>query len=159
MIFYRIAGALILVGSGVMGAYWMNRSASERLSQVEGWLSLLRYARTQVDCFALPMSVILKRADAELLRQCGYVGASVPESFEALWSGCVIRDGACAEWMRNFSREFGKSYRGEQSRGCEYYESLLEQRREVLLSELPVKKKVHSALWISGALAVVILLV
>ena len=159
MVFCRIAGALIVVGSGVLGACFMNRSAAERLSQVEAWLSLLRYTRMQVDCFALPMSVILRRADTELLRRCGYGGESNPESFDALWSGCVIHDGACAEWMRDFSREFGKSYREEQSRGCEYYEALLEQRRETLISELPMKKKVHSALWISGALAVVILLI
>lgn len=159
MIFCRIAGALILVGSGVLGALFMNRSAAERLSQVEGWLSLLRYTRMQVDCYALPMSVILKRADAALLRRCGYGGETNPESFEILWESCVICDSACAEWMRDFSREFGKSYREEQSRGCEYYEALLEQRREALVCELPIKKKVHSALWISGALAVVILLI
>jgi hypothetical protein len=137
----------------------MNRSAAECLSQVEGWLALLRYTRMQVECFALPMSVILRRVDVGILRRCGYGGASPPESFEELWAECAIRDGVCAEWMRDFSREFGKSYREEQGRGCEYYETLLEQRRDALISELPAKKKIHSALWVSGALAVVILLI
>ena len=156
---YRIVGAVILVCSGVLGARLMNRSASQCLSEVEAWLSLMRYTHIQVECFSLPMPAILNRADADLLHRCGYLRESRPESFEALWEGCVIHDPACAEWMHDFSCEFGKSYREEQKRGCEYYEALLEQRREALLSDLPGKKKVHSALWISGALAVVILLI
>ena len=159
MIFCRIAGVFLLVGSGIFGARFMNRSAAERLWQVEAWLSLLRYTRMQVDCFALPMSEILRRADADVLRACGYEEKLCPESFEALWSGCVIRDGECAEWMRCFSLEFGKGYREEQRRGCEYYEALLEQKREALSADLPMRKKVHSALWVSGALAAVILFI
>ena len=159
MVFCRIAGALILALSGVLGARWMNQSMAEALSQVEGWLALLRYVRMQVDCFALPMPVILARADPELLRRCGYREGSPPQSFGALLASCEIRDGTCAELVRGFSEEFGKSYREEQSRGCEYYEVLLDERREALLSQLPARKKVNATLWVSGALAIVILLI
>lgn len=157
--FYRIAGALILAISGVAGAYWMNQSATETLRQVESWLGLLRYVKAQVDCFALPVSVILSRADADLLRGCGYGESRTPENFDELLGHCSIRDGETGNILRGFADEFGKSYREEQSRGCDYYFSLLDERREALLSQLPVKKKINSALCISSALAIVILLI
>ena len=155
----RLVGALLLALSGFAGARWMNRGATETLGQVEGWLGLLRYARTQVDCFALPVSVILSRADASLLRRCGYGGAAAPESFEALLRQCAIRDGETARLLQGFAEEFGRSYREEQSRGCDYYVSLLDERREALLAQLPARKRINSALCISGALAILILLI
>jgi len=157
--FYRIAGALILAVSGIGGAYWLNQSATASLRQVEAWLALLRYVKTQVECFSLPVSEILRRADPQLLRGCGYMGTMPPRSFEALLTFCAIRDGETEQLIRSFAEEFGKSYREEQSRGCDYYFSLLDARREGLVSQLPAKKRINSALCVSGALALVILLI
>ena len=159
MVFFKIAGALMLAGSGIGGAYWLNRSASVTLGQVECWLTLLRYVRMQVDCFALPVSEILGRCDAALLRGCGYTADEPPEDFGQMLARCSIRDGESAALLRSFSEEFGKSYREEQSRGCEYYFSLLNGRRETLAARMPTQRRIRSALCISGALALVILLI
>ena len=37
----------------------MNRRAIRTVEQIEGWLTLLRLIRSQVDCYALPISKIL----------------------------------------------------------------------------------------------------
>ena len=157
--FYRVAGAALLALSGGAGAYLMNRSASAALTQLEGWLTLLRYVKAQVDCFALPASAILAGCDPILLRACGYEGARLPKSFEELLRGCRVRDGGCLEILSRFAAEFGKSYREEQSRSCDYYLGLLSDRRAALSAALPGKKKRNSTLCISAALAAVILLI
>ena len=87
------------------------------------------------------------------------MGTMPPRSFEALLTFCAIRDGETEQLIRSFAEEFGKSYREEQSRGCDYYFSLLDARREGLVSQLPAKKRINSALCVSGALALVILLI
>ena len=158
MHFYRIAGALILVLSGVGGAYMMNSAASEKLRQSEALGALLRFIRAQIECFAMPASEILARCDRGLLRECGYCKDSPPESFEALLAGLSFSDAETAEIMAAFLSGFGKSYRDEQIRECDYYIALLRERAQKLGEELPNRRKVNSALCVSSALAAVILL-
>ena len=159
MIAYRIVGALLLALSGGWGAYLMNQRITLTLRQTEAWLALLRYVKTQVDCFALPGTRILKGVDPALLRACGYEAESPPDSFLALLGGCGIRDRESERILSAFAREFGRSYREEQTKGCAYYCELLAARRDALAEGLPARKKVNSTLWISGALAMVILLI
>ncbi len=158
MLFYRIIGAAMLVLSGVAGAYYMNRAASAALSQVEAHLSFLRYVRLQVECFALPVSEILRKCDRELLVACGYERDLVPRNLEELFAGIEHWDPVCESTMRGFSVEFGKGYREEQVRSCEYHAELLEERREALSARLPERKKLYSTLCVTSALAMVIIL-
>ncbi len=158
MLFYRIIGAVMLVLSGVAGAYYMNRAASAALAQVEAHVSFLRYVRLQVECFALPISEILRKCDRELLLGCGYRRDLVPKNLADFLAGIEHWDPECEGIMRSFSVEFGKGYRDEQVRSCEYHAELLEARREALSARLPERKKLYSTLCVTGALAVVIIL-
>ncbi len=158
MIAYKLMGVILLVGSGIGSAYWLNRSMSACLSQMEGFLGLLRHIRVKVECSSLPIASILATADGELLRQCGYEGEMPPTELGELLAGCRIQDGEAGRLLAGFAAEFGRGYREEQIRECDYYFSLLEQRRQELSLALPFKKRRNSALCISGALAAVILL-
>jgi len=157
MVIYKLAGTALLVGSGLGSAFLLNRSMSACLSQVEGFLGLLRQIRVKVECFALPISPILA-ADPALLRQCGYEEQTPPKSLGALLNGCRIRDGETERLLSGFAAGFGRGYREEQLRQCEYYAARLEQRRQELLSVMPAKKRRNATLCVSGALAAVILL-
>ena len=157
--FLKIIGALLLALSGALGAYVTNQRAAHSLRQAEGWLMLLRLIRTQVECFSLPISRILSGCDPSLLIRCGYGYREPPDGLESLWRCCEIRDGETDGLISDFVREFGKGYREEQLRSCDYYVGLLSARRDALASQLPARKRVSSTLWISGALATVILLI
>ena len=157
--FYKLVGAVLLALSGVAGAVWMNRRSSMGLRQADGFLALLRYVRNQVECFALPVSEILRRCDPRVLSECGYASESVPRRMEELVEACRVEDRETVAYMARFSAEFGRCYRDEQVQSCEYYCSLLLSRRNALAGELPGKKKLHSTLCVSGALAMVILLI
>ena len=153
----RLLGVCLLVGSSVGGSIFLCTRATRRLSQVEGFLSLVRLIRLQVECFAMPLSTILARVDEKLLRQCGYGGRLPVEDLSALLDGCRIEDREAEEILRGFGEEFGRGYREEQVRGCEYTQSLLEERRLALAQRLPIQKKLYATLCLSGAIALVIL--
>lgn len=153
----KLLGVLLLTGSGIGGAAFLCRRATVQLSQVEGLLSLIRTIRLQVECFAMPLSAILARCDERLLRQCGYRGSVPPTDFPTLLGGCQIADPSAAEIFGSFGEEFGRGYREEQAKGCEYALALLEERRVALSERLPVQKKLYSTLCVSGALALMIL--
>lgn len=158
MQFYKIAGALVLVLSGFGGAYILNTAATQRATQSEALIAFVRFVRAQIECFAMPASEIILRCDKRLLADCGFSVLEQDRSFEELARGISIADGETREIIESFLRGFGKSYREEQVKECDYYIELLTERRQKIFEELPNKKRVNSALCISSALAAVILL-
>ncbi len=159
MYFYRMAGALIIAFSGFSFAYIMNSSASEKASQTEALLELMRFIRVQIECFALPASEIILRCDKKLLEKCGAYSEILPSGFDALFESFSIEDSEAESIMRGFAAGFGKSYREEQLKECDYYIGRLEECSRRICEDLPKRKKVNSALCISSALAIIILLV
>lgn len=154
----RLVGAALLSLCGVLSASALNRRAERRLREVESWILLLRYVKGQVECFSLPMNEILARCEREILQNCGYVGTVAPKSFLALLDASSLHDADAAKTVRAFAEEFGRGYREEQTRGCDYYLSLLEARRRTLAEKLPAQKKLNSTLCLCAALAIVLLL-
>ncbi len=158
MLFYRILGALMVACSGIFAAHSLNAMAKSALEQSEAVISFLRYVRVQVDCFALPIASILSRCEKGLLEKMGHAGENTPETLEELISGCTVCDRETFRIFGQYAEEFGKSYREEQIGICDYYLELLGEHRQKIAAALPPRKKINSALCISSALAVVILL-
>ena len=155
----RLLGILLLAGSGVLSAYRLNRTLTQRLSRLDGLIALLRHIRIQVECFSLSAGAIMRSLPREITLACGFRGSEIPESLPDFVAALHIEDGESDEILRDFSLSFGKGYREEQLRECDYYLEKLILRRELLSTELPQKKKLNSTLCICAALAAVILLV
>ena len=157
--FLKLVGASVLLISGAAFSYSLRQSASEMLSQCDAWCSMLRYIKLQVDCFALPISQILSRCDKSLLYSCGYQYDDVPKDLCELIDGVSWYDSGTLSVVEGFTSEFGKGYREEQLRSCEYYCAQLESHRERLAREIPSKKRLYTTLCLSSAIALVILFI
>ena len=158
MSFFKIAGALTVIVSGGIAAYMMNAEATKRWKQSEALINFMRYIKIQIECFGLPASEIISRSDSALILSCGFRGDVRPENFERFFELCGISDGETKEILSGFASDFGKGYREEQIKECEYYIDLLCERRQKLYEELPKRKKLNSTLCVSAAFAIVILL-
>ena len=158
MIVYKAVGALILCGSG----FWVSRLLNARLDaavrQTNGFLVLLQTVKRQVDCYAQALPDILFACEEALLRDCGFCGTERPRDWEQLLLACRVYDGESVETVRRFAADFGKGYREEQLRACDYTLSLLESRRAHLTEALPAEKKRNTTLCLSASLGVAILL-
>ena len=159
MQFCSLAGAIIILACGFELSRRLNKRYSERLSSAEAYLALLRYIRSQIDCYALPIGDILERADKDLLIRCGWRMEDSPRSLEELLEKSESVDFGANPLLREFCLDFGNNYRDEQLRRCDHYINALSDISDALARELPSKKKLNSTLCISGALAVVILLI
>lgn len=159
MIWYKIFGAGLLIASGVWTARRVNQATAGTIAELEAWQSLIGYIKSQVDCFALPIGEILSRASPSLLCACGWQGEGRIFDLPSLLENCALRDREGGEMVRRFCEEFGKRYREEECRACDATLALLGVRIERLRAHLPGQKRLCSTLCISGALAVVILLV
>ena len=155
----RILGAVMIALSGLAGAYMLNVNAKQGLSQTEAFISLLRYIRSEIECYSMPIPRALARCPKEILAGCGYAEKGAADSFLGLLDKCKINDSATEKILRSLADGIGKGYRDEQLALCDNYISRLDERRRSLASELPMRKKMNSALCVSGALAIVILLI
>lgn len=155
----RMIGAAVVVLSGICAAYLFNSGTKQTLRQTESFISLLRFLRSQIECFSLPLPSALSRCPFEILRGCGYNESKAPSSAKQLMSGCFIYDDCVRRSMERFFFEAGRGYREEQLSLCDYCISLIEERRANMTSQLPMKIKVNSALSIAGAAAVIVLLI
>ncbi|MBE6550039.1 MAG: hypothetical protein E7670_06385 [Ruminococcaceae bacterium] len=158
MIVLRIAGALLLTFSGAFTAHMINASASMALAQTEGLISFIRFTRVQIDCFSLPISEIIALCSHKELLRCGYEKSEVPTSLGAFVDSISVSDKEAYKVFCAFASEFGRGYRMEQLRACDYYLTLLEEHRKTLLSSLPSKKKRNGAVCVCASLALAILL-
>ena len=154
---FRIIGAIIIAFCGVFGAYTLNCEAKRSLEQTQGFLSWLRHIRTQIECFSMPMPQILQKCPKQIYSACRYYG-DTPKSAEDFVRGCKFCEHSLNGELLRFSQEIGNGYRQEQLSLCDYYIEIVETRRRQLASELPMKTKLNTSLCISGALALVILL-
>lgn len=155
----RVIGAATVVVSGIYAAYLFNSETKQKIKQAESFISLVRFLRSQIECFALPISHALARCPQEILNGCGYDDVEAPSSAKQLMTGCFISDNYVRRSMERFFSEAGRGYREEQLNICDYAISLLEERRASMVSQLPMRIKVNSALSIAGAAAVVVLLI
>ena len=159
MLLYSIAGACLILACGAEASRRLNNAASKKVRAADNYLSLLRYVKSQVDCYAMPINEILKRADPALLEGCGWRGEDPPRTLSELVSNAPVGERAIEGILLEFSEDFGNSYLYDQIRRCDHFIALLEERRDSLARELPSKRKLNSTLCISGALALIILLI
>ena len=156
--FIRLAGAFLLAFSGALCAYVINIRESSALAQTEGFIAFIRFVKGKIERFSMPLPQILAECSSDVYSACGY-GGDIPLCVSELLKGCRVCAGAAHKIFSQFSSEVGKGYRDEQIRVCDYYLSLLDDRRRTLSAALPNRKKRNSTLLLSGALAVAILLV
>ena len=159
MLLYKALGAIVIFVCGIETARRINAKISGENEKLEKYILLLRYIKAQIDCFALPIGEILAKADESLLFGCGWRREGAPTSLEEMLTGAALGDGVSQGILLEFCKDFGKSYLDDQIRRCDHYISLLEERRDILGKDIPRKKKLNSTLCISGALALIILLI
>ena len=155
---FKLLGVATLACSGILIARELNRKAMADLHQNEGWMALLRTVRGQIECFAKPIGEILAGCTAQELSACGYFGEGHPSDLQALLSHCRVHDAPTMAIVSRFAEEFGRGYREDEVRACDYALSLLDARRTALAGELPLKKKRNTVLCVCAALALALLL-
>ena len=155
---FKLMGATLLACSGLAVSHELNRRASAALKQNEATMSLLRAVRGQIECFARPIPEILAACEPSLLEECGYGGRDAPGDLLQLFLACQVYDAETLQIAVRFAEEFGRGYREDEVRACDYALSLLEERRARLAADIPTKKKRNTVLSVCAALAVALLL-
>lgn len=155
----RMVGIAAVALSGVLLTQTLNGIAKVSLLQIESFILLIRFFKTEIECFASPIPRILSKCPRNIIIGCGYLYDEEPKDAEALLLGCKFSDSKTEECVKRFFSSLGRGYIDEQLVVCDYCISELEERRRRLSDTLTSRIKINSALCLGGALAVVILLI
>ncbi len=153
----KFLGALLILAVGVFAAFVSVQYEKKRLSVVDGWIDLILYIRSQIDCYLMPLDDILSGGDRALFEACMSPSnaADLPAILEA--SGIYL-DGDGKRLIEGFVREIGAGYREEQIKRCDFFISSLRTQRERIAAQLPLRTRLCATLCICIALATAILL-
>ena len=153
----KFLGALLILAVGVFAAFVSVQYEKKRLSVVDGWIDLILYIRSQIDCYRMPLDDILSGGDRALFEACMSPSnaADLPAILEA--SGIYL-DGDGKRLIESFVREIGAGYREEQIKRCDFFISSLRTQRERIAAQLPLRTRLCATLCICIALATAILL-
>ena len=154
---FKLLGCLLVLSAGGLAAFSSVQYEKRRLSVLDGWIGLVFYIRSQIDCYLTPLNEILNGADRELLRAC--MGDGHCRDLQGILQNSQLYLGSEAQRLLSaFVRELGSSYREEQVKRCDYYITSLRTLRDKQMEELPAKIRVSVAICLCIAFGVAILL-
>ena len=79
---YKVIGTVILLLAGGYISAAMTHLERRRLRVLDGYISLIYYIKGQIDCYAMPLSDILARADPAVIAAC--LGLDSPDALPPL---------------------------------------------------------------------------
>lgn len=157
MLVFKLAGAALLIICGGLTGRALCESSEVALCRTEGFISLLKYIRNQIDCYLMPVDKILSGCPADILDSCGACPGI--RSFTELLETC---DGKLppdtAALLEKFAAELGTTYRDTQLKLCDYYINKLTAERDKLQSEAPAHRKMIMTLCICVAAGIALIM-
>ena len=155
----KTLGIAALLLSGIGCSVLLSRELDERTRNVRALCKMLRFIKRMVDSFSMSARDILREAPRDLIAACGYPYEQAGPCLLDFAENCQISDVEARLIFFEFARSFGKNYRDEQVRECEYYIERMEERERVVSQRLPVQKKLVFALTLCLTLILAILLI
>ena len=165
MLLFKLLGSTSILLSASIFYFETRKYEKEKLKQTDAFISLLRYIKKQIDCFSAPISVIMAQCNKKLLEDCGIDTKSINDLsyndfFARIIENCDFYiDNEAIEILQKFGHEFGKTYRDEQLRSCDYYISELVKYREKIALEIPKERKMRFAVMFCASASLILLLI
>ena len=157
MLFTKCLGVALLLGCGALGSFFLVRFERARCLQAEGFLTLIRTLRLQIDCFGTPVEKILSTLDEKTRAELGAPRRSADLGALLQHTLLLVPRDFC-KLLFDFSLSLGTGYREEELRYCEYYLSRLEPLAKRMRDELDKRVRLAIVLPLSLAAALMLLL-
>lgn len=149
MTLLKLLGALVILSTGGVCAFCSVRYERRRLRVLDGWIDMILYIRSQIDCYLTPLQEILD----------GFVPAHAPTDLSVLLRASrFYLDEDTLSRLESFTKEIGGGYREEQLRHCDFCIAELRRKRERIAAELPVRQRMAVTLCTCLCLGTAILL-
>ncbi len=165
----KLIGTLLLLLAGIRSAISLSGYERRRITVLDGYITLLRRIRGQIDSFAMPIDVILRETDPAVLDACrGHPSESgrLPPTTvgpalrldDLLYESRRWLGPECERLLMEFSAGLGRSFRREQVSRCDVCLSALSEQRRRLADSLPMRVRTGCTLLVTVFLTAAVLL-
>lgn len=159
MVIYKVLGGSSLIFSGLWFYYVKEQYEKKKYIQMLSYIKLISYIKTQIECYMLPIDIILDTCNKELLIGCCYDKDNAPKTItDLLNESRFYIDNEFLEKLYDFAQEFGFSYINEQIKLCEKYITNLSEIQEIYIKQRPKDKKLSLAICLSMSLSLILIL-
>jgi hypothetical protein len=161
MLLYKMIGSFGIIASALIIYFEMQKYEKLKLNQINAFILLIEYIKNQIECYLLPIDAIIHNCDIELIKACG-IDSDLPNAKnleELIESAVFYCDKGSADIIKQFSRDFGQSYVGEQLRFCDYYKNELLKQRDRIKEKGLKEQKVRLALCLCASFSLILLLI
>lgn len=153
----KLLGAILILCVGGSCALGTVQYEKKRLRILDGWIDLIFYIRTRIDCYLMPLGEILVAGREEIPELYTHDGPAT-DLHAILRASVIYLDGDAKRLLESFVREIGSSYREEQVQRCDYYITALRTLREKYAAELPMRLRLSVTLSLCISLGTAVLL-
>lgn len=157
MLIYKFIGAALVVLGGWLIGDMLCRRERLRCEQVGSAIELMRYIRSQINIYLLPLGEIVLNCDRELVRSCGAERFDVSENGVIFRGESVIDEALCHSLSEYFERA-GRGDRASELKLCDHYIAFFDGRYQQLSRECPRRCRLIMTLCLCGAAGVALLL-
>lgn len=155
MLFCKFLGGGLILLCGLFFPRLAERERHAEAVQTEHLIALIRFIRSNIEFYRIPVTEILAKCDKKLLDSFGGGRGNLATLMaETEWF-----DESVGKIARDFAAKLGKGYFAEQLRICDYTLTLLEDLMKRKATGEEKRRKTERVLWLGGAAAVVILLI
>lgn len=142
---WKIAGALLILGSGAVCGIFSARRERARLTLLDAWIDLIERIRTEIDLYLRPLDTILSHIEPTLLLRAG-AGKQRSTLSGLLLAASPELSGEAQRLLQRLISELGTTYRPEQLRLCDEQLIALRRERERIFSALPARVRLCGTL-------------
>ena len=161
MILYKIVGSGSIIVSALIVYLEIQKYEKLKIKQVDSYISFIEYIKNQIECFLLPIDVIIHNCNEDIIKACGIkADYKKAEKLDDLLQTAVFYcDEDCINLIKQFSSDFGQGYMKAQLHSCDYYRAELIKQRDKLKEKSTKDKKLRFTLCLCSAFSLIILLI
>lgn len=155
----KLLGCVLVAAFCCGAAVETRRRDAAKMARIDGFLRLVAFARSEVDCFLTPQGRILERCGSEMLSECGWYSAAPPRDLTSLVRQSRQElDGGAYRVLLPFAAAFGRGFREEQLKMCDDCAAELDSIRRELEGDLPRRRRAFLSVVICAAAAAALIL-
>lgn len=160
-----MAGALLLIGAGLLAGYMESHKLSVRVEKLEAFLRFLSSAQAEIKYSSMPVEAILQTHGGEITFLSHLSGSATGGSWRSAWDDAVSRHAKEEGFsqkdvalLKGFGSGFGASDTEGQAAHFSLYKTLTASALDEARRDRDRKSKLYLMLGVFGGMAAAILL-
>lgn len=163
MLIYKVIGGGSIMVSALIFYFESQSFNKKAMTQLDAYISLIEYIKSQVSCFLSPIDIIIKNCDYKIIQKCTMVNEINIQTAKTVKDivnySYFYLDQEIIDTIYKFANDFGSNYRKEQLLYCDAYIEELKKYKCKIYDNYEKDKKVRFVLCMCLSFSMILMLI